>query len=170
MIEIVPYDPDWPQTFADEAAALCLLLPIFREIEHIGSTAVPGLAAKPVIDMMAAVDTLEDLKVYVPALGAHGYALIETGMRERHFLQRAGFNLHIVTLASWPRRKERLLRDALIADPKAAADYATLKHQLAKAHGDDMAAYTRAKTGFVQRIMDRTHDRLGWSREDVWED
>jgi GrpB-like predicted nucleotidyltransferase (UPF0157 family) len=75
-----------------------------------------------------------------------------------------------VTHESWPRRKERLLRNALIADPHAAADYATLKRQLAAAHPDDMAAYTHAKTAFVQRIIDRVHDIKGWQREDVWEE
>lgn len=170
MITVAPYDPDWPRLFTDEAAFLRRLLPCLRALEHIGSTAVPGLAAKPVVDIMGAVDTLDEVPPRLPALATHGYALVETGMRDRIFLQRPGFNLHVVTLASWPRQKERLLRDALRADPAAAADYAALKRRLAVVHGDDVSAYTRAKTAFVQRIMDEVHDRLGWPREDVWED
>ncbi len=170
MITVVPYDPAWALAFAEEADRLRARLPVLRHLEHIGSTAVPGLAAKPVIDMMAAVDRLDDVSPDLTALAEQGYALVETGMRNRLFLQRPGFNLHIVTLDSWRRRKERLMRDALIADPQAAVDYAALKHRLAAAHPDDMAAYTRAKTAFVQRIMDQVHDRLGWPREDVWED
>lgn len=170
MIEIAPYDPAWPAAFEAEAQALRALAPAILALDHIGSTAVPGLAAKPVIDMMAAVQRLTDATALVPTLAARGYRLVETGMRNRLFLQRPGFNLHIVTLDSWPRRKERLMRDALIADPQAAAAYAALKRQLATAHPEDMAAYTRAKTAFVQRIMDQVHDRHGWPREDVWED
>jgi GrpB-like predicted nucleotidyltransferase (UPF0157 family) len=170
MIEITPYDPGWPQAFAAEALALRANLPVLRALEHIGSTAVPGLAAKPIIDMMGAVDTLADLPQHLPALASLGYRLVETGMRDRLFLQRPGYNLHIVTLQSWPRRKERLMRDALVADPLAATEYAALKQHLAQAHGTDMEAYTRAKTAFVQRLMDRVHDQRGWPRTDVWED
>jgi GrpB-like predicted nucleotidyltransferase (UPF0157 family) len=169
-ITIAPYDPAWPRTFATEATRLRQLLPVLRDLEHIGSTSVPGLAAKPVIDIMAAVDSLDEVTPHLPALAPLGYAVGDAGMHDRLFLQRAGFNLHIVTLASWPRRKERLMRDALIADPRAATEYAALKRQLALVHGDDLPAYTRAKTAFVQRIMDQIHDRLGWPREDVWDD
>ena len=169
-ITIAPYDPAWPRTYATEATQLRQLLPLLRDLEHIGSTSVPGLAAKPVIDIMAAVDSLDEVTPHLPALAPHGYAVVDAGMHDRLFLQRAGFNLHIVTLASWPRRKERLMRDALIADPSAATEYAALKRQLALVHGDDLPAYTRAKTAFVQGIMDQIHDRLGWPREDVWDD
>lgn len=170
MIVIAAPDPVWPQLYAAEAEVLHRLLPNLRALEHVGSTAVPGLAAKPVIDVMGALDSLSDLLPYQPTLTARGYRMVETGMRDRHFLQRPGFNLHIVTLASWPRRKERLMRDALIADPKAAGRYAALKRDLAARHGDDMLAYTYAKTAFIQDLMDQVHDRLGWPREDVWED
>lgn len=173
IIEIVPYQSDWPRAFATEAAALSARVPAFREIEHIGSTAVPGLAAKPVIDMMAAVLDLAEAERALPTLAARGYTLIDTGMRNRFFLQRPGApacNLHIVTLDSWPRRRERLMRDALLADPQARADYAALKRDLAAAHGDDLVAYTRAKTAFVQRLMDEVHVRLGLPPQDVWDD
>lgn len=173
MIEITPYQARWPLDFAAEAAALRGLVPVFCRIDHIGSTAVPGLAAKPVIDVMAAVDTLADIDPHRDALARRGYAEIDTGMRDRLFLQRTGdppFNLHVVTLESWPLRKERLMRDALLADPGARDEYAALKRNLATLHGDDMAAYTRAKTAFVQKIMDGVHDRMGLPRQDVWED
>ena len=173
MIEILPYQASWPLDFAAEAAELRSIAPVISELEHIGSTAVPGLAAKPVIDIMAAVEALEAVSPVLTSLGRHGYVLVETGMRDRMFLQRPGVpgvNLHIVTLASWPERNERLMRDALIADPVAAADYAALKRRLADAHGGDMAAYTRAKTDFVQAIIDAARDRLGLPRGPVWEE
>lgn len=173
MIEIEPYQSSWPLVFAAEAAELRGIAPVLSVLEHIGSTAVPGLAAKPVIDMMAAVEALEAVTPVLPALGKRGYALVETGMRDRLFLHRPGapgVNLHIVTLASWPERNERLMRDALTADPMAAADYAALKRRLAETHGGDIAAYTRAKTDFVQGIINAARDRLGLPRGPVWEE
>lgn len=170
MITIAPHDPGWAPSFRPEAADLHRFAPSFLDIEHTGSAAIPGLAAKPVIDNLAAVNALDDLTPDLPALNQRGYAVVDVGMVNRHFLQRPGFNLHVVTLVSWPRRKERLLREALIADLKAPARYGALKHQLALTHGDDIAAYTTAKTAFVQEIMDQVHGRLGWPRENVGED
>ena len=167
MIEIVPCDPGWSKAFAAEAKALRRLAPAFVALEHIGSTAVPGLAAKPVIDMMAAIGRLEGASRLVPAFETRGYRVVGTGMRDQLFLQRPGVNLHVVSRDSWPRQKECLMRDALIADPIAAADYAALKRQLARAHARDMAADTRVKTAFEQSVIDRVHDCRGWPREDV---
>jgi GrpB-like predicted nucleotidyltransferase (UPF0157 family) len=170
MITILPYQPAWTLSYANEAAALAALVPAFCAIEHIGSTAVPGLAAKPVIDMMAAVADLTLTKATLPVLAVRGYQLIDAGMRNRLFLQRTGdpdFNLHIVTLDTWPTRKERLMRDALIADPAARDEHAAPKRTLAEEFCDDMTAYTRAKTAFVQKIMDGVKDRLGLPRTDV---
>jgi GrpB-like predicted nucleotidyltransferase (UPF0157 family) len=169
-IVIQPYDPAWPGAYLAEAALLRTVAPAFRAIEHIGSTAVPGLAAKAVIDIMSAVESLDEMPPLLPALAQHGYVQVEVGMRNRIFLQRAGFNLHVVTVESWPHRKERLMRDALIADPSAAAEYAALKKGLALEHSTDIQAYTLAKTAFVQKIMDVVHDRLGLPCTDVWED
>lgn len=173
MITILPYQHVWPVLYVHEAATLTALVPAFCRIEHIGSTAVPGLAAKPVIDIMAAVNDLDEGQEALPDLARRGYLLVDLGMRHRLFLQRArdpAVNLHIVALPTWATRKERLMRDALIADPQAMADYAALKRDLATLHPDDMVAYTAAKTAFVQDLMDRVNDRLGLPRIDVWED
>jgi len=175
-MEIVDPDPFWPALYESEARRLARDLgAALRALEHIGSTAVPGLAAKPVLDIMAAVDSLEEADARLPALAGSGYALHATGMRERLFLQRAAqpgrpaVNLHIVTLASWPRRKERRFRDRLRAHPEEAAAYAALKRALASRFGADMEGYTRAKTALIQEIMDRAADASGHPREDVWE-
>ena len=175
-MEIADPDPLWPTLYEAEAQRLRHDLgPALRALEHIGSTAVPGLAAKPVLDIMAAMDTLEEADARLPLLAASGYALRATGMRERLFLQRAAesgtpaVNLHLVTLASWPRRKERRFRDRLRAHPEEAAAYAALKRDLAARLGTDPEAYTRAKTALIQEIMDRAADEAGLPREDVWE-
>ncbi len=175
-MEIVDPDPFWPALYEAEARRLARALgPCLHAIEHVGSTAVPGLAAKPILDIMAAVDSLEEADARLPALDALGYAPRPTGMRERLFLQRAAApgvaaaNLHIVTLASWPTRKERRFRDRLRAHPEEAAAYAALKRDLALRLGHDPEAYTRAKTALIQKIMDRAADEEDRPREDVWE-
>ncbi|HVG47060.1 MAG TPA: GrpB family protein [Rubellimicrobium sp.] len=169
-------DPFWPALYEREAQRLVRVLgPCLQAIEHIGSTAVPGLAAKPVLDIMAAVVTLEEADARLPLLAALGYGLHATGLRERLVLQRAAqpgrpaVNLHIVTLASWPTRRERRFRNRLRAHPEEATLYAALKRDLAGRFGSDMEGYTRAKTALIQEIMDRVADEAGEAREDVRE-
>lgn len=172
-MEIADPDPLWPALYEAEAARLRPALgPALRALEHIGSTAVPGLAAKPILDVMAALDSLAEAEIRLPALAALGYALRPTDMTDRLLLHRPGrpsVNLHVVTLASWPHRKERRFRDRLCAMPSEAAAYAALKRDIAARHGEDIKAYTRAKTALIQEIMDRDADESGRPREDVWE-
>ena len=80
------------------------------------------------------------------------------------------FNLHIVESTTWQDRKERHLRDYLIANPGEAAAYGALKARLAKEYGGDGLAYTKAKTAFIQRATDALRDQKGLPRIDVWED
>jgi GrpB-like predicted nucleotidyltransferase (UPF0157 family) len=88
-IQIVAYDPTWPQRYLTERAlVLQAIHPPFLAIEHVGSTAVPGLSAKPIIDMMAAVVDLSDGVAAIAALATLGYQLIETGMPHRLFLRK----------------------------------------------------------------------------------
>lgn len=174
-MEIADPDPLWPEAYEAVAAEVARALgPALRLVEHVGSTAVPGLPAKPVIDVMAAVDALGE--VPLPALRGLGFEPRVTGMRGRLFLRRearAGapaVHLHVVTLDSFPRRKERRFRDRLRLHPEEARAYGELKRALASLHGDDMDAYTRAKTAFIQGALDRDADERGVPREEAWED
>ena len=176
-IQIVAYDPNWPQRYlAERALVLQAIDPPFLAIEHVGSTAVPGLPAKPIVDMMAAVAVIGDGVAAIEALTTLGYQLIETGMPDRLFLRKhdraraCSFHLHIVDYASWPERNERLLRDYLRAHPEAARAYGALKQQLAVAHAHNSLAYTKAKTAFIQSIVDRARDERGLPRVNVWEE
>jgi GrpB-like predicted nucleotidyltransferase (UPF0157 family) len=174
-VEIVDYDPRWPEAYREEHDRLQKATGnIFEKFEHIGSTAVPGLAAKPIIDMMAAVAELAAANDLLPVLGDLGYQVIETGMRNRLFLRKYGevtrYHLHIVETATWDDRKERHLRDYLIANPGEAEAYRALKTRLAGEFRDDSLAYTKAKTGFIQRATDAIRDAKGLPRIDVWED
>lgn len=176
-VQIVAYDPTWPQRYLTERALVLQAIdPMFLAIEHVGSTAVSGLSAKPIIDMMAAVADLCDGLVAVAPLGTLGYQLIETGMPDRVFLRKCepeqdcSFHLHIVEYAGWHERNERLLRDYLQAHPQAARAYAQLKQQLALTHARDSLAYTKAKTAFIQSLVDRARDEGGLPRVNVWEE
>jgi GrpB-like predicted nucleotidyltransferase (UPF0157 family) len=175
-IRVLPSDAAWPQYYQSEAARIWAVRQIpLVAMEHIGSTAVPGLVAKPVIDIMAAVTTLPDPQFAAGTYEPLGYALVETGMPERLFFRRSGpeigcaFHLHLVTASSWPERNERLLRDYLLTHPEDAQAYGRLKEHLASTYADDGLAYTKAKTAFIQSLVDRARDARGLPRVDVWE-
>ncbi|MCE7009780.1 GrpB family protein [Kibdelosporangium philippinense] len=168
MIEVVDYDPVWP---AMAAAAIADVRGLFVDIEHIGSTSVPGLAAKPVIDLMAAVPTLAE--VSADSLARVDFHPHDNGMTDRLLFIRTRdgvltHNLHVVTVASWPTRNQRILRDYLREHPSDAARYAALKRKLAAGgihHGD----YAAAKTELIQELTDKARTRLGLPLVDVRE-
>lgn len=173
-IQIVDYDPGWPAQAAEAIAELRSALPgAFAAIEHIGSTAVPGLAAKPIIDLMAAVEELETFGEHAPELGGIGYARHVNGMVDRLLYVRAvdgvrSHILHVVTVASWPTRNQRILRDFPRRDPDAAARYADLKRRIA-ATGIAAGGYAAAKTVLIQELTDRARAELGLAPVPVWE-
>jgi GrpB-like predicted nucleotidyltransferase (UPF0157 family) len=152
---------------------------IWDHLEHIGSTSVPGLAAKPVIDLMAATTDLDRMiQIENPALLTLGYIRTETGMTGRLFYRRnpgtppaqlTAVHLHVVPTATWTDRNERLLRDHLIAHPVDAERYGDLKKRLAGQIADPLA-YTRAKTNLIQELVDRARNDRGLPPENVWPD
>ena len=157
-IEVVPYDPRWPEEFerasAEVAAAMadCLLA-----IHHIGSTSVPGLHAKSVIDMLAVVTDLAALDRRTPEMRRLGYeAMGEFGIEGRRYFRRndaAGRRTHQVHAfadGSPHVRRHLAFRDFLRAHPAVAADYGALKRKLAEAHPHDIDAYMDGKDGFIK--------------------
>ncbi len=176
-VEIVDYDPKWVELFATERKVLLASTgSYFVELEHIGSTAIPNQQAKPIIDIMAAIHSLDELDDFLPALERLNYQLIDAGMYNRYFLRKLDksngqtFHLHIVELSTWAERKERLMRDYLCKHPEDVQAYGALKTQLAAQYHEDSIAYTKAKTSFIQNIMDKIHDELGLARVDVTQD
>ncbi|MEU0554207.1 GrpB family protein [Dactylosporangium sp. NPDC006015] len=174
LIEIHDHDPAWAAAARRAVEELTAALPgLFGAVEHVGSTAVPGLAAKPVIDLMAATVALDAVVEADEVLGSLGYRRLETGMRGRLFYRRDGspvaYHLHVVTADTWDTRNERLLRDHLLRYAADRDEYGALKRRLAGA-GHDGDAYTRAKTALIQRMVDAARDARGLPRVDVWED
>ncbi len=155
-VEIVEYDPGWPAAYRAERERLALLLPDGVELHHFGSTAVPGLAAKPVIDMIALV---EDLDAPLTALVAHGGyqypPVFNATLSHRRFLcyPTAAHRTHHLHLVDEPWELERRLRfrDRLRVDPVLAGEYVALKRALAERYRNDREAYTEAKSEFVKR-------------------
>ncbi len=147
---IAAYDPAWPQRFEALAArALAALSPLAAEIEHVGSTSVPGLSAKPVIDLDVVVDPA-DVGEAIERLSTIGYAHKgDGGIPGREaFRWPAGEQRHhlYVCRADAPAFREHIaFRDFLRANPDALQEYDQLKRMLAKRHGGDRLAYQAAK-------------------------
>jgi GrpB-like predicted nucleotidyltransferase (UPF0157 family) len=170
VIEVVEYDEAWPVRAATARADL-ISLGVFDAVEHIGSTSVPGLAAKPVIDLMGAAASLD---VVAAAQDALGYRRFEVGMPGRLFYYRdedgqRAYQLHVVPADTWDTRNERLLRDHLRAHPDDARRYAELKQRLAAEHTDG-TEYAKAKTELIQELTDRARADRGLPPVSVWEE
>jgi GrpB-like predicted nucleotidyltransferase (UPF0157 family) len=159
-IHVVPYDPSWVAQFERERAVLETLLAPWRRgpIEHVGSTAIPGLWAKPVIDMMVGVTSLGESEPAKAALREAGYQYAEYKTDVMHWFCKPSFamrthHLHLIPYGA-PLWHDRLkFRDVLRADSALAADYAALKLDLASKFEFDREAYTEAKSPFIARIL-----------------
>ena len=154
-VEIVDYDPSWPAAFDTERRRLAPLL-AGADVHHIGSTAVPGLAAKPIIDMVALVESYEGPIARLVADGGYQYArAFNATLTHRRFLcyPTAAHRTHHLHLVDEPGELERRLRfrDRLRTDPVLAGEYAALKRALAERYREDREAYTEAKSEFVRR-------------------
>jgi GrpB-like predicted nucleotidyltransferase (UPF0157 family) len=158
-VEIVPYDPRWPGLFDQEQRTLFRTIEpwLAGPIEHIGSTAVTGLAAKPVIDIMAAVTSLEASRPALPVLAGAGYCYSPYRPDSEHWFCKPSpafrtHHLHLVPLDSPQWIGAIAFRDYLRAHPAVAAEYGRLKADLAREYRLDREAYTQAKSPFVTRI------------------
>jgi GrpB-like predicted nucleotidyltransferase (UPF0157 family) len=155
-IEIVEYDPAWLARFASERDRLLRLLP-GAEIHHIGSTAVPGMPAKPVIDLMALVQDLDAPIAALTEQGGYQYPeAFNATLTHRRWLCRpaAAHRTHHLHLVDEPTELARHLRfrDRLRASDALGGEYARLKRRLAERFGDDREAYSAAKSAFIERV------------------
>jgi GrpB-like predicted nucleotidyltransferase (UPF0157 family) len=160
-VRVAPYDPAWAQLFAAEVARLQPILGSYGvslSLEHTGSTAVPGLAAKPVLDILAGRSVAASRETVIEALRAAGYAYRgEQGIPGRDFFRRGEprkYHLHLTVVGSDFWRDHLAFRDYLRANPEAADRYAALKLELAARHPRDREAYIEGKTAFVLAILD----------------
>jgi GrpB-like predicted nucleotidyltransferase (UPF0157 family) len=164
--EVRPHDPRWTARARAESEQLTdLLAPwLVDGIEHVGSTAVPGLAAKPIIDLMASVTDLDTVVEQAgERLAAQGWAHVPPQLDQRPWRrffvkpdpaqQRREAHLHLIQ-AGHPRWTDQIrFRDALRQDDNLARQYEDLKRQLAQASGHDREAYTEGKAAFVASVL-----------------
>ena len=163
-LEVVPYDPRWPAAFDAEALRIRQALgPLAVRIDHHGSTAVPGLAAKPIIDIQVSVAALQPLAAYGDPLAAIGYVHVpDPDDSFCPFFHRPPrwphtHHVHVVQAGGAEERRTLAFRDYLRAHHDAAREYEQLKQhlarQLAPIDRESREAYARAKTDFIERII-----------------
>jgi GrpB-like predicted nucleotidyltransferase (UPF0157 family) len=161
---IVPYDVAWPAAFETERRRIRAALgDVALRIDHNGSTAVPGLAAKPIIDIQISVALLHPMDAYASALEQLGYVHLphEDDARCPFFHRPCSWphthHVHVVEAGGEEERRTLAFRDCLRANPDVARQYETLKRQLASRFGvtnhDAQQAYSDAKTQFIQRAL-----------------
>ncbi len=166
MISVVAYDTAWPAQFEAEAARLVQALgELALRIEHVGSTSVPGLAAKAVIDIQISVASLDDRDAFAAALGGLDYVHVPLGDFDAvyPFFQKPAdwpctHHVHLCVAGSDEERRHLAFRDRLRRDPVLAAHYAELKRRLASTHdGDSLASrerYSLSKSDFIAAALD----------------
>ena len=162
------YDPSWPSLFAEERARVEEAVGRWAAgIKHVGSTAISGLDAKPVIDVMVGLWFMGDADACVEPLVRLGYSYWAEGAEPHHrlFVRFANpertartHNLHLVEAESRYWSERLLFRDYLRNHPETALAYARLKHELAGRYREDREAYTAAKTGFVSGVVHRARN------------
>jgi GrpB-like predicted nucleotidyltransferase (UPF0157 family) len=171
-ILLVDYDPEWPQSFEEERARLQQAIGEWTvAIEHVGSTAVPGLAAKPVIDMGVALRRREDTLLCITPMRELGYVCLgESEIPGRTFFRKLTntpapgqifdgvartHHVHMYESGHWEDVAHVLFRDYLRAHPQVAEDYAAHKRELASRHGGDVESYAMAKSEFVRGVLSK---------------
>jgi GrpB-like predicted nucleotidyltransferase (UPF0157 family) len=163
-VRLVRHDPAWAARFREEADVLRATIGrwVTGGIHHIGSTAVPGLDAKPIIDIAVGVESLEASRPCIDLLGEIDYLYSPYRGEVMHWFckpdpARRTHHLHLLPTGSARLADEIVFRDYLRTHPARAAGYGDLKRQLAAEHTEDREAYTAAKAGFVESVTAAAH-------------
>jgi GrpB-like predicted nucleotidyltransferase (UPF0157 family) len=172
IVVVVPYDPHWPDLFGQVGSTLRDALgKTALRIDHIGSTAVRGLDAKPIIDVQISVVAFEPLAAYRSPLEQLGYVFRADNPErtKRYFREAPGqrrTHIHVRRAGSWAEQFALLFRDYLRAHPDDARAYTTLKYRLAEQYRDARHTYSDAKTPFIWDLMKHAD---AWSQTVGWE-
>lgn len=161
-VEVVPHDPRWRESFEAEAGQIAAALgESVVAVHHIGSTSIPDIYAKPIIDLLVEVRDIGEVDGRGAAMEALGYEVMgEFGMPGRRYFRKDGpggtrtHHVHVFGAGSDEVERHLAFRDYMVAHPADARRYGELKRQLAEAHPDDADAYMDGKDGFIQE-MDR---------------
>lgn len=166
-VRLVPHESDWARSFAQEASRLAVALgKRATGIEHVGSTAVPGLEAKPILDIVVAVESLDGASALVPDLEALGYTRRPEGdLQSRLFLTKGPddavtHHLSLTEVGSPAWRDHVDFRDLLLSSEGIRREYQALKRRLALAHARERRHYTAKKSHFITQLLERARSVL----------
>ena len=168
----MPYDPHWPVRFQQLAESIRVALQSKAlQIDHIGSTAIPGLAAKLVIDIQISVAALEPVETYGRAFESLGYVFRAgfTDLSKRYFREKPGArrtHIHVRQAGSWREQLLLLFRDYLRLHEQEASEYAELKIELAERYRNDCINYVAGKAEFIWEILMKANR---WSQDVGWQ-
>jgi GrpB-like predicted nucleotidyltransferase (UPF0157 family) len=170
---LVAYDPRWPHEFQVVADELHRLGNARWPIEHIGSTAIPGMLAKPIIDVAVCIENQQDFEAHRPRLEASGWS-VGSGVRTHRVMvyEPAGIRTriaHFFEEADWATVNQRILRDWLRAHARDAERYQTAKAAAAEAAREGIASYNQGKTAVIQDILDRARAASGLPARDAYD-
>lgn len=171
-VTIVPYNASWPSDFLKLGSRLRKALgSVALRIDHIGSTSVPGLAAKPIIDVQISVSDFEPMDAYGVPLEDCGFVhrMNNLDLTKRYFREKPGerrTHIHVRRIGSWPEQFALMFRDYMRTHEDDARYYAELKLELANQCGDDRIGYTEAKSPFIWSIMAKADK---WAQETGWQ-
>ncbi len=156
---LIEYNDEWPLLFEDEKTRLQKRgNELIVAIEHVGSTSIPGLLAKPIIDILLGVKKLDDAVELIKSFALMDYKYApqhEDRLPERRFMSRPGFHLHMTEYGNLFWRRHLFFRDYLRENSEIREEYARLKMFLAEKYRNDRPSYTDAKTDFVLGIESR---------------
>jgi len=162
IVRLAPYEDEWTHLYVEERARLQEAVgDQVLDIQHVGSTAIPGIVAKPILDIAVAVRSFEAAYVCIEPIVALGYEYHgENGIPRRHYFVRRDpdsgqtiVHLHVNEVDGPDWENQVLFRDYLLAHPEAAEEYVALKQELATQYPRDRDAYTEGKAPFIERIL-----------------
>jgi len=158
IVRLVPYNAGWAQVYEDERARIEAAIGVYvLDIQQVGSTSIPGLAAKPIIDIAVGVADFEEARVCIAPMEALGYTYHgEHGIPGRHYFTRGDptlYHVHVHETTSRAWGNLVIFRDYLLVHPEEAQAYLELKQRLAEQHRHDRYAYTEGKAAFIERIL-----------------
>lgn len=157
-VMLLPYTLAWKRLFEDEKAILQAGLGAhIMDIQHVGSTSIPGMVAKPIIDIAIAVKDFEEAKICIDPIGHLGYHYRgELGIPRRHYFVKGDprtHHIHMVEITSQDWVNQLLFRDYLTQHPESSQEYADLKIDLTQQYPKDRESYLKAKAPFIQHIL-----------------
>ena len=159
-IRVVDYNPDWPGIYQVEKVKLEQALgPLIVDIQHVGSTSIPGLAAKPIIDILVGIKEYPMPDAAVQAVVDLGYVYMgEYGIPRRHYFHKGvprSHHVHVIEMDNPEWDNFVLFRDYLRTHPQTLSDYEALKREMARKHEKDRVKYTESKSEFIKSVIEK---------------